>query len=921
MNFAAKPLKNLRFLVSSLIIIIIVTVGILSGVQTVQSAIHATYIVDDSGDDEDANPGNGSCATTEDKCTLRAAIEEANERTGPDIIEFDASIYLIRPDSALPDLNDTSGGTTIKTDYFLVINGSNIGGYSHGLTLVSNENKIQDLAILEFYYGFEISGDSNQLSGNTIGGVAGHTTGVIISGDENIIGANGDGSSDADEGNIISGNTMHGIYISGDNNWVAGNYIGTNASGSVALANGDNGVVIGSGTSGNVIGTNGDGISDAAEGNLISGNSKYGIKLENNASNNVIAGNMIGTDAAGESAIPNGWQGIIIYSGGIGNRIGTDGNGQSDLEERNIISGNESHGITLIESDNNIVAGNYIGTNASGDIAIPNEISGVSINSGSSYNRIGMDPTGQFNEAERNLISGNMRSGVLLTYSGTWQNKVAGNYIGINAAGDQALGNDMYGVEISAGANTNYIGAPGFANVVAGNGTGIFIYGNGTLYNQITHNLIGTKPNGLTGIPNSEYGIHISEDASNSYISHNRIAFNTLDGIFVQDTAGSGNGIQENEIFSNGGLGIDLAPDGVNTNDDGDTDSGPNDLQNYPEITAATTDASSLTITGTVNTIADQQLGINIEFFASPSCDPSGYGEGKVYLGENWVSTDSNGDGSFVETFAYSLPGYYITATANPESTQNTSEFSECILVEIIEPPPSLSIANRSVTEEDSGSKNAVFTVTLSEASTLQVSASYATADSSANAGHDYTAKTGILSIPAGDTEGTISIPVLGDTIDESDETFTLTLSSSINASISDGEATGTIKDNDDPPSLNISDASVTEGDSGTVNMTFPATLSNTSGFQVSVDYATANGTAKAGSDYTATSGKLTFNMGEKSKTITVPVSGDLEEESDETFTLSLSQANNATILDGEATGTIQDNDGIRCVYLPLLAR
>jgi len=915
-----KLWKNQRLALISLIIITSLTMGIFSEVQTVKSAIHAIYIVDDPGDEGDVNPGNGSCATTEGKCTLRAAIEETNERTGSDTIEFDASIYLIRPDSALPDLDDTTGGTTIKTDYFLVINGSNAGSFANGFVLESDENKIQDLSILDFNYGIYVRGDNNQLSGNTIGGTAGHLTGVIISGNENIIGTNGDGSRDADEGNVISGNTMNGIYISGNNNWVAGNRIGTNASGSEAYANGGSGVIIGIDTTGNVIGTNGDGISDANEGNLISGNSNYGIKIENNASNNVVAGNFIGTDKTGAAAIPNGWEGIIL-SGGSGNRIGTDGNGQSDIDERNIISGNDEIGISVNGSDNNIIAGNYIGTNTSGDKALPNGSSGVSIGAGSSYNRIGMDPAGQYNEAERNLISGNLWAGVSIKSSGTWQNKVAGNYIGINAAGEQALGNDMYGVAIYAGANTNYIGASGYANVIAGNGIGVSIYGTGTVYNQINNNLIGTSSSGVTGIPNSEYGIYISEDASNSYISHNRIAFNTLDGIFVNENAGSGNGFQENEIFSNGGLGIDLAPEGVNPNDSGDPDSGPNDLQNYPDLTAAATDASSLTITGTVNTIADQNLGINIEFFASTSCDPSGYGEGELPLGEIWVSTDSNGDGSFAETLAYSLPGYYITATANPENTQNTSEFSGCIQVETIEPPPSLSIANKSVTEEDSGSKNAVFTVTLSETSALQVSVSYATADSSANAGHDYTAKTGILSISAGDTEGTISIPVLGDTSDESDETFILTLSSPINASILDGEATGTIKDNDDPPSLSISDASITEGDSGTVNMTFTATLSNTSGFQVSVDYATANGTAKAGSDYTATTGNLTLNPGEKSKTITVPVSGDVEEESDETFLVSLSKANNAIILDGEATGTIWDNDGIKSVYLPMLVR
>ncbi|EDX75702.1 Glycosyl hydrolase family 9 [Coleofasciculus chthonoplastes PCC 7420] len=227
--------------------------------------------------------------------------------------------------------------------------------------------------------------------------------------------------------------------------------------------------------------------------------------------------------------------------------------------------------------------------------------------------------------------------------------------------------------------------------------------------------------------------------------------------------------------------------------------------------------------------------------------------------------------------------------------------------------PPTLSINDVSITEGNSGTKNATFTVNLSDASTQSVSVNYATANDTAIAGSDYTAKSGTLNFSPGQTSKTFTVPIIGDTLDEANERFKVNLSQANNATIGDGQGVGTIIDNDDSTpvlsQLSINDVSVTEGDSGTKNATFTVNLSAASTQTVSVNYATANDTAIAGSDYTAKSGTLSFNPGQTSKTFSVPILGDTTVEGNETFKVNLSQASNATIGDGQGVGTILNND------------
>jgi hypothetical protein len=223
-----------------------------------------------------------------------------------------------------------------------------------------------------------------------------------------------------------------------------------------------------------------------------------------------------------------------------------------------------------------------------------------------------------------------------------------------------------------------------------------------------------------------------------------------------------------------------------------------------------------------------------------------------------------------------------------------------------------LTIGNRTVTEGNTGTISAAFTVTLTPAKTTgPVTVGYQTADGTATAGSDYVATSGTLTFSAGTTTQTITVPVLGDTLDEANETFLVRLSAPVGAAIgTPSQGTGTITDNDPTPSLGINDVSVTEGNAGTVLATFTVTLSAASGRPVSVNYATSNGTATIGAgDYVAASGVLSFPTGTTSRQVSVTVNSDLLNETNETFNLNLSGASNATIADNRGIATIANDD------------
>jgi hypothetical protein len=219
--------------------------------------------------------------------------------------------------------------------------------------------------------------------------------------------------------------------------------------------------------------------------------------------------------------------------------------------------------------------------------------------------------------------------------------------------------------------------------------------------------------------------------------------------------------------------------------------------------------------------------------------------------------------------------------------------------------PPSVGSTDPSVTEGDSGTKNATFVVSLSAASTDAVTVDYATGDSSATAPADYARTTGTLTFAPGETSKSVTVAVVGDTMDEHHETFFLNLSNPTNAGLAELRGIATILDNDALPTLSLSDASASEGDAAS----FTATLSARSGKTVVVNYATGDGTATALADYSASSGTLTFAPGETSRALTVATTEDGDVEPTETFQLNLFNPTNATLEDLVGTGTVADDD------------
>jgi hypothetical protein len=225
------------------------------------------------------------------------------------------------------------------------------------------------------------------------------------------------------------------------------------------------------------------------------------------------------------------------------------------------------------------------------------------------------------------------------------------------------------------------------------------------------------------------------------------------------------------------------------------------------------------------------------------------------------------------------------------------------------DPAPAASVGDVTIAEGASGSTFATLTVRLSAPSAKTASIAYATANGTATAGIDYVASSGTISVAPGQTSATISVPILGDTLDEADEAFIVNLSSPTDATIADGQGLVTIVDDDPSPSLLIDDANIAEGDSGTSLLTFNVHLSAASARTVTVSFATGDGTAQSGSDFAASTGTLTFAPGTISATVGVTILGDIQRESDESFYVFLSNAVNASVASGTGIGTIVNDD------------
>jgi CSLREA domain-containing protein len=771
-------------------------------------------------------------------CTLREAINSANnDFFSPSRIAFDiptdgsdpgcvsgvCTIALDNAQGVLPQIvrqvyidGYTQTGAKRNTQNLsagddaelkIVLSGANLGAGAIGLHFCpgSHYSSVQGLVINNFQgIGIRLENDGvNLVAGNFIGtdatgmAAAPNGTGIaVVEGLGSEIGGDSPGAR-----NVISGNTGDGVSISGDITGfisVEGNYIGTTKDGGAALAN-NIGVNLFGFTVDNFIGCeteNGD--------NVISGNTAAGIRITESAFN-LVQGNRIGTDKAGALAVPNGI-GVDLADAPF-NAIGADGFG-------NLISGNTGAGVRIKTtadssdpSSDNVIYGNKIGTNLQGLAAIPND-TGILIQD-SFFNDIGSGDA-----ADRNLISGNTHEGIKLENSDDivlW-----GNFIGTDVTGTVAVPNGA-GVEISGG-TSNEVGCtfPDSGNVISGNtGGGVEITGSAS-GNFVQNNLIGLQVDGVSTLGNGGVGVEVYVGATNNVIgvefggggtrtardaaakakagtnartdsaasagggcskrgasnSHdtkafkaaqqmkakaatlaqkssevatqtaksgraakalaaakvpaeakvlagskvrarlkalagskalagakvkgtatvtkdgiapriviitgaNVIANNGEEGVKVSSPGDINNLISQNSIYANGKLGINLVGgsenvSGVTANDNGDGDPGANTLQNFPVITGVNASGGTGVVHFDLNTGANGPY--TIEFFADASgCDPSGHGEGKQYLGSKVVS----GSGSYDSDPLVINGGDSITATAT-DADGNTSEFSAC---------------------------------------------------------------------------------------------------------------------------------------------------------------------------------------------------------------------------------------------------
>jgi hypothetical protein len=601
----------------------------------------STFWVTNTGDNGGINPAVGAGTGTLRQAIIDADADTAN--TAADTINFNipgSGVQTIQPCSELPVISHAAfidgysqTGASPNTwavgdnaHLMIELDGSKIllsGGGPFALHITAGGSTVRGLDIHSFQYGgvyFDQAG-GDVIQGCFVGtdptGEIHDPDNIYATCDGNLIGTNGDGVNDLAERNVVEG-----IAIYGSNNIIAGNYIGTDASGTMALNDSDEfnvapiGIHILSGsTSGqNRIGVCGQDADPAAEGNVISGNGGAGVALEG-AGHNIVAGNFIGTDATGTKPLGNGYNiptdagpsagGVVIQSDD--NIIGTDGDGVNDLAERNIISANAYGGVG-ISGAGNAVAGNYIGTDISGTQPLGNQRLGVNVVFAGPDNRIGTNGIDVGAADEGNLISANDGAGVNLGGSTVGSQLVAGNLIGVDANG-LPLCNSGGGI-VSFEPSAQIGGSPALANMIEFNGQG-FDY--------------GVLVYGVTG-----------------------------DSIRA-------NVIKSAVFYPNSGIAF----------------AGGNILQDSPVLSTAAAGPATR-ILGALNSTPNTTF--ILDFYANDADKGSAgsYGQGQYYLGYANVTTDGTGHASFnvsVSGLAATTPGEWITATAtDPDGT--TSEFS-----------------------------------------------------------------------------------------------------------------------------------------------------------------------------------------------------------------------------------------------------
>lgn len=672
----------------------------------------ATFTVTNTGDlDGMGNPVIGS---------LRHRLLQANGDPDADTINFalPGPSYVINPSAALPTIitpTTINGGSQpgFAGTPLVELRGNGVASAYPGLYLGVGGSSVLNLIVNNFSNGFGIamngSGNTvtncyvgtdatgaiampngtgiridsastcmisgNIISGNVAYGIEVGSTGAGgISITKNFIGtdrtgtlavANGTGvnvygpnitigGSTPEVGNLISGNTTNGINASVTSGLVIqGNRVGTDITGAKALPNGATGMVLDNVTGAKVGGTT------AAMRNLVSGNLNGGIAILNSGAGTSIQGNYIGVDGAGAAALGNGGAGLA-FNNVSGSTIGGTVAGAG-----NVISGNGGDGVQLATAMGNLVQGNYIGTDAAGTAKLGNTGNGIFMLTAKS------NSIGGLVAAAGNVIAANGLDGIFIGFNNPFgSNTISANNIGTGKTGTELFGNGMNGIEIF-GSSTNLITG---GNLVVNSGKSGVVLRGGTTDNVVRTNSIGL---------NKEHGVFILEGASKNTIGgaattdKNIITGNGTDlknhGVEIQ--SGTGNKVRFNSIYGNKGRGIDLNDDWVTINDakgENPADATKaNKLQDYPTLVARPNAAEDFGVHyWLLESTADSFF--DIDFYESPGLDPTEYGEGKTHIFSKNVKTNANG----VATISLDHSPYSkVTATAT-DALGNTSEFS-----------------------------------------------------------------------------------------------------------------------------------------------------------------------------------------------------------------------------------------------------
>ena len=865
-----------------------------------------TFTVNSTGDTADSNLTDGVCNDGSGSCTLRAAIEQANAIAGSDTINFSigSGVKTIVQTSDFPIISDpvVIDGTTQPGFAGTPIieingNGSNRNTNRSAFFITAGSSTLRGLVINRVNNAAIalITNGGNHIEGNFIGtDVTGNlrlpnSVGLIVNTSLNTV-----GGTTAGTGNVISGNNGTGIEfnvggITG--NVIEGNYIGVNAAGTAQLGNSSQGIRLTG--SGNTIGGTASGA-----GNVISGNFSGGIEIGGQMT--TVQGNFIGTNASGTAAIPNSDRGIRVFNS-PNNVIGGTLAGA-----RNVISGNFAAGISIEESGStgNVVQGNFIGTDVSGVVpmpnspegfGVPNSSGGILINRGTN-NLIGGSAAGAANTVAFN----GGRAGVwVLSLPNT--NVGVGNHISRNAI----FGNLGLGIDLGPGgvtpndagdSDTDANNLQNFPIITSVNTAGGSTTVNGTLGSTVSTNYE------LEFFAN--HGCHVSGNGEGArFLGTANVATdangNAAFGVTLPSALPAGQVVTATATDPFGNT-SEFSPCNAN---------GATGLVQFGATTMSVReDLSTLTIP--VNRVGGSSGPLTVNFATANNTAVAG----QDYTAVSGTLTFADGETS--------------KTISLPIINDNVVEDSETMFVTLSSPAtpavvgalgvvvvriwdsntfPILSVIGTSVNEGNSGNTNTVVTVNLSIAIGQTVTVLYQTFSMTATVGLDFQPVSGMLTFAPGVTSQTVSVPIIGDTIDEPDETFRVGLFNAVNAGIavSSNPPVVLIIDDDPAPAISVNDVGVIEGTSGTTNAVFTIYLSSQSSKGVSINYATADGTATAGADYQSASGTIVFAVGETSRTVTVLVNGDTADEPLETFFLNLTSPLNATVADAQGLATI----------------